>query len=932
MKLRLSPQKVGFKLALALVILGACVPGGKDNRKSIPAETEGAVSGSQDPEIEELGATDPVSIAGVNLIADYHNTRARCDFKNVAADDYEIFCQVTITSELGSEFIPLKVKPSLQLAWQPPVQTRGEFLLDRCQESADHLSYQCYGQLKSGISSLEFPLQIMDRDIQQSRTERPEVLLPYFVGVIEGDFSDTHRSYTGLPEPEADKSAFDNQLVQAGFFRSPVDRLDHKVNVQDACEHEGLVIMASPTYIYIYDSNKDEVKPIAGRFDENVRFSYQFEDPLRLNHQTYRVACDPEGFTTFHANSGWDIESTGAFSSALRALRFNYKGQLLNSVDTLTDQVAGRVVQNKMNRNLADLGANRQRITTLSNFDGLKFQLIDVVKSTDKLIWIASTYAPDKAEAISTRVIQTLDITAGDVITPALTDNAVLARFVRDRPEVLLYSGYCHYALYNLKEGRITGEVGPRKAALTAPASCGDDTVVPGREFARFGSASFIFKIDNETWRTVDSQQQIRPYVSGSLAWSQEPTELLKTGTVPAFDGRIPAGSKVHPLAGERLLVTNMEYLGLVQQGKLQLISANNRLRTPEVGRINNIFWESSTQKILRIYNRTVGSTTVAVIESLQKETFVPFLEIPCSAIVGTGTCAEYVFKTGAQSASFLITTPGANSSSPDSSDIVTYDASTQLVTNNGSYATPRAYRYRNTRGESLSSRLILRHESQSTFMLFDVTTGVSTAIVLPGNAYLDSNSLYSVNDAANTLDLLVANSFESDPSKNFSFFHVDLNNPASAAAQVGLVSVPAAGSDNVALPYTVPQDGLDLALNIGFQANAKAIDQQSNLYFYFPTAIYMVPQGSSKLVKLLDLESASDCGGQAFQGAAKEGELRTSLKTTLKNLCYNKTDGFFVANGCNGRQGFLNFLIRQYFGSESANLTLVTAPCTLLP
>jgi hypothetical protein len=467
---------------------------------------------------------------------------------------------------------------------------------------------------------------------------------------------------------------------------------------------------------------------------------------------------------------------------------------------------------------------------------------------------------------------------------------------------------------------------------MTAPASCADDTVVPGRDFARFGSASFIFRIDNETWRTVDGQQQIKPYASGSFAWGQEPVELLKQGVALDFDGRFPSGSRVFPLAGERLLVTNMEYLGWVQQGKLQIISANNRLRSPEVGRINNIFWEASTQEILRIYNRTSGGTTMAVIETLQKERFVPFLEIPCSVIVGSGTCAEYIFKTGAQSASFLVTTAGANASSPDRTDVVTYNAGTQLVINQGSFATTRAYRYRNTRGESLSSRVILRHESQSTFMLFDASTGLSTPIALPGNAYMDASSLYSINDAAGTLDLLVANSFESDASKSFSFFHMDLTNPGSAAPQMGLVNVPPAASNNAALPHTVPQDGLDIGLDMGFQANAKAIDQQSNLYFYFASGVYMAPRGSSKLVKLLDLESASDCGGQAFQGAAKEGELRASLKTTMKNLCYNKTDGFFVANGCNGRQGMVNFLIRQYYGSESANLTLVTAPCSLLP
>ncbi len=932
MKLRLSPPKVGFKLALFLVILGACVPGGKDNRKASQANSEAPISGSTDPDIEELGATDPVSIAGVNLIADYHNTRARCDFKNIAADDYEIFCRVTITSELGSEFIPLKVKPSLQLAWQQPVQTRGEFRLDRCQEAADHLSLQCQGQLKSGTSALEFPLQIVDKDLQKNRTERPEVLLPYFVGVIEGDFSDTHRSYTALPEPETDRSLLENQLVQAGFFRSQVDRFDHKVNVQDACEHEDLVIMASPTYIYIYNSSKDELKPIAGRFDENVRFSYNFEDPLRLNHQTYRVACGPEGFTTFHANSGWDIDSSGNFTSALRALRFDYKGRLLSAVDTLTDQQTGRVALTKTNRNLMALGPNQQRIATLSQYDGQHFNLVDIVKSPDKLIWIVSTYAPDKAEAINSRVVQTVTIGANDVITTGLVDPSVLARFVRDRPELLLYTGYCHYSLYDLKENRIRSEVGPKKSVMTAPASCGDDTVVPGREFVRFGAESLAFKIDNENFRTVDAQQQIRPFAAGTFSWSQEPVDLLKQRAVPAFDGRIPAASKAYPLAGERLLVTNMEYLGLVRQGKLQLISANNRLRAPEVGRINNIFWEASSQKILRIYNRNDGANITAVVESLEKENFVPFLEIPCRMIVSSGTCAEFIFKTGPQSASFLVTTSGANASSPDRSDVITYNGSTQLVTNNASYNTTRAFRYRNTRGDSLSSRLILRHESQSTFMLFDANSGVSTAITLPGSAWLDGSSLYFVNDATNTLDLLVANSFESDPSKNFSFFHMDLSSPTSTAPQLGLVSVPAAGSNNAALPYTTPQDGLDISLNMGFQANAKAIDQQSNLYFYFQSAIYMAPLGATKLVKLLDLESAPDCGGQAFQGAAKEGELRTRLKTTMKNLCYNKTDGFFVANGCTGRQGFLNFLIRQYYGSESANLTLVTAPCTLLP
>lgn len=933
MILRLTPSRLGLKLALALSILGACVPGTKDNRQAPPTESGGANrSETQDPDIEELGATDPVSIAGVNLIADYTNTRARCDFKNTAGDDYEIFCRVTITSDLGSEFIPLKVKESLLLAWQTPVQTKGEFRLERCQESNDHLSFLCKGQLKSGTSALEFPLQIMDKDLAVSRTERPEVLLPYFVGVIEGDFSDTHRSYTRLPEPDNDKMALENAAVQAGFFRSKVDRLDHKVNVQDACDHEDLVIMASPTYIYIHDVKKDEVKPIAGRFDENVRFSYQFEDPMRLNHQTYRVVCGKNGFTTFHANSGWNIDGAGVFSSALRALSFDYNGRLLRSVDTLTDQVSGRVAQTQTNRSIASAGANRQRITTVSNFDGERFILVDVIKSATKLEWIVSTYAPDRAEPLSTRVVQSLDISAGDIITPGLTDPSVLARFVRDRAEVLVYSGYCHYGLYDVMDGRPLGEVGPKKAIQTAPGACADDTVVPGREFARFGPNSFIFRIDNETWRTVDGQQQIRSFGAGTFAWAMEPVDILKQGLVQSFDGRFPVGSRIYPLSNERMLVTNTEYLGLVERDKLRLITANNRLRAPEVGRINNIFWEASTQRILRIYNRTAANVTYAVVETFQKDQFAPLLEIPCPSIVAAGTCAEFIFRTGARSASFLITTPGANASSPDRSDIITYDAAAQLVTNAGSHATPRAYRYRNTRGESLSGRLILRHESQSTFMLFDTASGATTAITLPAPAFLDGSSIYSVNDASGTLDLLVANTFESDPSKAFSAYHMDLNSPTSAAPTLGLVSVPAAASGNVALAYTTPQDGLDLAMNLGFQANAKAIDQQSNFYFYFPSAIYMAPQGSPKLVKLLDLESAPDCGGQAFQGEAKEGELRTSLKTTMKNLCYNKTDGFFVANGCVGKQGFINFFIRQYYGSESANLTLVTAPCTLLP
>ncbi|HET9239432.1 MAG TPA: hypothetical protein VFO10_19375 [Oligoflexus sp.] len=932
MNLRMLPHKAGALLAFAFLVLGACVPGGKDQRKSAPQDSSVATPGADDPEIQELGATDPVSIAGVNLIADYQNTRARCDFKNIAADDYEIFCRVTITSELGSEFLPLKVKPTLQLSWQQPVQTRGEFRLDRCQESPDHLSFQCQGQLKSGTSALEFPLQIIDSALQQSRMERPEVLLPYFVGVIEGDFSDTHRSFQGLPDPSVDTAVLDKQLVQAGFFRTEVDRFDHKVNVLDACEHGDLIIMATPTYIYIHDSRKNELKAVAGRFDENVRFSYRFEDPLRLNHQTYRVACGPEGFTTYHANSGFDVDSTGLFSSALRALHFDYQGRLLRFQDALTDQVTGRVAQNKSNRNLSALGAGRQRIGSIVNYDGENFQLVDIIKSADQLIWTLSTYAPNKTEALRSRVLQTLDITAGDVITGGLVDASVLARFVRDRPEILLYSGRCNYNLYDVKEGRIQTTVGPKKDVMTAPGACAEDTVIPGREFARFGPGSFIFKIDNETWRTVDSQQQIKPLVSGTLAFTQEPVDLLKQGLMPAFDGRVPVGSKVYPLAGERLLVTNLTYLGLIQQGRLQLISANNRLRTPEVGRIHNIFFEASTQKILRIYNRTQGTAATAVIEVLQGEAFVPFLEIPCSAIVATGTCAEYIFKTGATSASFLVTSPGASASVPDRSDVLSYDGKTQAVSNQGSYATARTYRYRNTRGESLSSRMILRHESQSTFLLFDANTGVSTPINLPMATYMDASSIYSINEQAGTLDLLVANSFESDPSKNFSVFHMDLNNPSSSAPRMGLVSVPPAGSNNAALPYTVPQDGLDLTLNLGFQANAKAIDQQSHLYFYLPSAIYMAPLGSSKLVKLLDLESAADCGGQAFHGTAKEGELRTRMKTTMKNLCYNKTDGLFVANGCRGRQGFLNFVIRQYYGSESANLTLVTAPCTLLP
>jgi hypothetical protein len=930
MTMRFHPLRLGLPWAFLFVLLGACVPGGKDTRKASQGNDETAAPGREDPEIEELGATDPVSIAGVNLIADYHNTRARCDFKNIAADDYEILCRVTITSELGSEFIPLKMKASLQLSWQQPVQTRGEFRLDRCEESADHFSFQCQGQLQSGTSALEFPLQIVDRDLQKSRTERPEVLLPYFVGVIEGDFSDSHRSYTGLPEME--KAASDQQLVQAGFFRSAVDRLDHKVNVQDACDHEDLVIMTSPTYIYIHDTKKDELTPIAGRFDENVRFSYRFEDPLRLNHQTYRVSCGPEGFTSYHAGSSWEIDGNGKFSSALRALHFDYKGRLLRSVDTLTDQESGRVTRGKSNRNFEPLGAERQRLATLSNFDGENFILMDIVRSTDKLLWIASVHAPDKAEALSMRVVQTLDAGAADVITTGLSDPSVLARFVRDRPEVLLYSGYCHYMLYDLKEGRVRGEVGPRKPSLTAPASCAEDTVMPGREFARFGDGSFIFKLDNENWRMVDAQQQIRSILAGSTAWTQDPVDWLKQGVTPPFDGRLPTGSKVHPLSRERLLLSSLEYLGLVQQGKMQLISANGRMRMSEVGRINNIFWEATTRKILRIYNRSSNGETTAVIEVLQQEKFVPFLEIPCRAIVDSGSCAEYIFKTGAQSASFFITTPGSNSSSPDRSDIITYDAGTQLVTNSASYPSTRAFRYRNTRSDALSSRLILRHESQSSFMLFDTTTGLSTAIALPGSAYFDASSLYSINEEAGTLDLLVANSFESDPSKNYSFFHMDLNNPNSTAPQMGFVSVPPAGSNNAALPYATPQDGMELGLNIGFQANAKAIDQQSNVYFYFPTAIYMVPRGGTKLMKLLDLESAADCGGQAFQGTVIEGQLRSTLKTTMKNLCYNKTDGLFVANGCMERQGFLHFLIRQYYGSESANLTLVSAPCTLLP
>jgi len=932
MKLRLAPNKLGFKLTLALSVLMACVPGSRDNRQSPKVEAGPAGSSTQDPEIEELGATDPVSIAGVNLIADYHNTRARCDFKNTAGDDYEIFCRVTITTELGSEFIPLRVKDTLQLAWQQPVQTKGEFRLERCQESTDHLTFQCQGQLKSGTSSLTFPLQIMDREHQQSRSERPEVLLPFFVGVIEGDLSDTHRAYTAIPEAGPDKLLLEKQEIQAGFFRSQVDRLDHKVNIQDACDHEDLVIMTSPTYIYIYDSKKDEMKPIAGRFDENVRFSYNFEDPLRLNHQTYRVVCGKNGFTSFHANSGWDIDGNGVFSSALRALRFDYSGRLLSSVDTLTDQVSGRVLQNKTNRNLTATGAERQRVATVSTFDGEHFVLVDVMKSSTTLEWIVRTYAPDRAEALSVRVAQTLDISGGDVITPGLTDATVLARFVRDRHELLLYSGLCHYGIYDLNEGRIKGEVGPKKTAFSAPASCADDSVVPGREFARFGVDSWIFKIDNETWRTVDAQQQIRPFSGGTFAWAMEPLDLMKQNMVQNFDGRLPVNSKVYPLFGERMLISNLEYLGLVQRDKLRLISANDRLRSPEVGRINNIFWEASTQKILRIYNRTTGNATTAVIEVFQKEAFIPFMEIPCSAIVGVGTCAEYVFKTGANAASFLITTAGPNTGSPDRTDIINYDARTQLVTNGGSHATPRAYRFRNTRGESLSQRVILRHESQSTFMLFDAGVGVTTAINLPANAFLDGSSLYSINENDSTLDLLVANTFAADPSKAFSVYHMDLNNPTNPAPQLGLVSVPAAATGNAALPFTAPQDGLDLTLNLGFQANAKAFDQQSNLYFYFSSAIYMAAQGSSKLVKLLELESAPDCGGQAFAGVAKEGELRTRLKTSMKNLCYNKTDGFFVANACVGRQGFVNFFIRQYFGSESANLTLVTAPCSLLP
>jgi hypothetical protein len=932
MKMRFHPLRLGLAWTCVIVLLLACVPGGKDTRKASQGREESPAQSSEDPEIEELGATDPVSIAGVNLIADYHNTRARCDFRNVAADDYEILCRVTITSELGSEFIPVKVKPSLQLSWQQPVQTRGDFRLDRCEESADHFSFQCYGELKSGTSALEFPLQIVDRDLQKSRTERPEVLLPYFVGVIEGDFSDTHRSFTRLPEAGMDRTVLETQLVQAGFFRSAVDRLDHKVNVQDACDHEDLVIMTSPTYIYILDTKKDELKPIAGRFDENVRFSYRFEDPLRLNHQTYRVSCDADGFTSYHAGSSWDIDGAGNFSSSLRALRFDYKGRLLGSVDTLTDQVSGRVTQGKGNRNLASLGADRERLATVWNFDGAHFVLIDIVKSADKLLWIVSSYAPDKAEALSTRVVQTLDKAAADVITTGLSDPSVLARFVRDRHEILLYSGYCHYLLYDLKEGRVRAEVGPKKPTLSAPASCAEDTVVPAREFARYGDGSFIFKIDNETWRTVDAQQQIRSSISGSTTWTQDPVDWLKQGMSPGFDGRLPAGSKVHPLSRERLLLSSMEYLGLAQQGKLQLISANGRQRMAEVGRINNIFWEAATRRILRIYNRYSNGETVAIIESLQQDRFIPFLEIPCRLIVESGSCAEYIFKTGAQSASFFITTPGPNGSSPDRSDIVSYDAGTQLVTNQGSYESSRAFRYRNTRSDSLSSRLILRHESQSTFLLFDTRTGLATPIGLPANAYFDASSLYSINEEAGTLDLLVANSFESDPSKNYSFFHMDLNRPNSTAPQLGFVSVPPAGSNNAALPYAMPQDGLEIGLNLGFQANAKAIDQQSNVYFYFPSAIYMVPQGGSKMVKLLDLESAADCGGQAFQGAVTEGQVRSALKTTMKNLCYNKTDGFFVANGCVERQGFLHFLIRQYYGSESANLTLVSAPCTLLP
>jgi hypothetical protein len=932
MNLRLFPWKAGFMLACAFLILGACVPSGKDQRKSTQSDQSAAIPSGEDPEIQELGATDPVSIAGVNLIADYENTRARCDFKNTAADHYEIFCRVTITSERGSEFLPLKVKPSLQISWLQPIQTRGEFRLERCQESPDHLSFQCQGQLKSGASALEFPLQIVDSTLQKFRMEKPEVLLPYFVGVIEGDFSDTHRSYKGLPDPAVDKDALDKQLVQAGFFRTEVDRFDHKVNVLDACEHGQLIIMATPTYIYIHDSKKNELKAVAGRFDENVRFSYRFEDPLRLNHQTYRVACGPEGFTTYHANSGFDVDSAGLFSSALRALHFDYQGRLLRFEDTLTDQITGRVAQNKSNRNGSAVSAGRQRIGTVFNYDGENFQLVDIVKSTDQLIWMLNTYAPNKAEALNSRVLQTLDITAGDVITAGLADASVLARFVRDRPEILLYSGNCNYNLYDLKEGRVQAAVGPKKNVMTAPGACAEDTVIPGREFARFGAGSFIFKIDNETWRMVDSQQQIKPVVSGTFAWAQEPLDLLKQGAALAFDGRVPADSRVYPLAGERLLFTNLTFLGLVQQGRLQLISANNRLRTPEVGRIHNIFFEASTQRILRIYNWPQGAATMAVVEVLQGEAFVPFLEIPCSVIVGTGTCAEYIFKTGATSASFLVTSPGASTSVPDRSDVLSYDVKTQLVSNQGSFATPRAYRYRNTRGESLSSRLILRHESQSTFMLFDANTGLTTPINLPTATYLDASSIYSINERAGTLDLLVANSFESDPSKSFSLFHMDLKNPSNSAPTMGFISVPPAGSNNAALPYTTPQDGLDLTLNMGFQANAKAIDLQSHVYFYFPSAIYMAPLGSSKLVKLLDLESAADCGGQAFQGSVKEAELRTRIKTTMKNLCYNKTDGFFVANGCNGRQGFLHFLIRQYYGSESANLTLVTAPCTLLP
>ncbi|WP_141733872.1 hypothetical protein [Oligoflexus tunisiensis] len=935
MILRFAPHQVIVSLALIPVLLGACVPGSsnKDTRQ-IPAAEErgGPANGSQDPDIEELGATDPVSIAGVNLVADFDNTRARCEFKNTADDQYEIFCRVTITSELGSEFIPLRIKPSLRLAWQQPVQYRGDFLLDRCLESNDHLSIQCSGELRSGTSALEFPLLITDSDRQQTRTERPEVLLPYFVGVIEGDFSDTHRSFTGLPELESDRLSLENQPVQAGFFRSKVERLDHKVNVQDVCDHEDLVIMASPTYIYIHDRKTDEVRPIAGRFDENVRFSYQFEDPMRLNHQTWRVVCGANGFTTFHANSGWDIDVSGNFSSALRALYFDYNGRLLRAVDTLTDGLTGRVLVNKTNRNLADLGASRQRISTQSNFDGENFVVVDVVKSADKLVWIASTYAPDKADAIGTRVIQTLDISAGDGITPGLTDPSVLTRFVRDRQEVLLYSGYCNYALYDLKAGRLLREVGPKKAVVTAPGSCADDTVVPAREFARFGVDSFIYRITFENWRTVDSQQQIRTFGEGTFNWTTEPVDLMKQGQTVAFDGRFPDNSRIYPLSGERMLVTNMEYLGLVHGDKIQLITANDRQRSPEVGRINNIFWESSTQRVLRIYNRTVSGASTAVVEIFQREQFQPFLEIPCSVIVGSGSCAEYIFKTGTQSASFLVTTPGPNSTSPDRSDVITYDAATQLVTNTASHATPRAYRYRNTRGESMSNRLILRHESQSTFMLFDTSSGVTTAITLPANAYLDSTSIYSISDTTASLDLLVANTFESDPSKSFSVYHLDLNAPVSTGSVAGLVSVPAAGSGNAALPYTTPEDGLNIGLNMGFQANAKAFDQQSNLYFYLPSAIYMAPRGSTKLVKLLDLESAPDCGGQAFQGSAKDGDLRVSLKTTMKNLCYNKTDGFFVSNGCSDKQGFINFFIRQYYGSESANLTLVTAPCTLLP